>query len=93
MTQIIIIAVQPFVGPCPLLQFLDPWMGDQPVARPLSTNRTRQTQNKHTLTSMPRVFDRTKTDHAATMMAEGQISVDKRQQEIMLPIEDYIRNT
>jgi hypothetical protein len=39
---IIIIAVQPFVGPWPFFQFLDPipWTGDQPVARPLPTHRT-----------------------------------------------------
>jgi hypothetical protein len=30
-------------------------MGDQPIARPLSTHRTTQTQNKCTETSMPRV--------------------------------------
>jgi hypothetical protein len=46
-----------------------PWMGDQPVARPLSTHRTTQTQNKGTQTPMPRVgfepmipvFERAKT--------------------------------
>jgi hypothetical protein len=32
-----------------------PWNGDQPVARPLLTHRTTQTQNKSTQTSMPRV--------------------------------------
>jgi hypothetical protein len=30
-------------------------MGDQPVARPLPTHRTTQTQNKRTQTFMPRV--------------------------------------
>jgi hypothetical protein len=30
-----------------------PWMGDQPVARPLPTQRTTQTHNKRTQTSMP----------------------------------------
>jgi hypothetical protein len=30
-----------------------PWTGDQPVARPLPTCRTTQTQNKRTQTSMP----------------------------------------
>jgi hypothetical protein len=30
-------------------------MGDQPVARPLPTRRTTQTQNKRTHTSMPSV--------------------------------------
>jgi hypothetical protein len=28
-----------------------PWTGDQPVARPLPTHRTTQTQNKSTQTS------------------------------------------
>jgi hypothetical protein len=49
-------AVQPFVG----LQFHNlfytdgrtPWTSDQPVARPLPTHRTTQTQNKRTQTSM-----------------------------------------
>jgi hypothetical protein len=48
------------------------WMGDQPVARPLLTHRTTQTQNKRTETSMPRVrfeltipvFEWAKTVHA-----------------------------
>jgi hypothetical protein len=30
-----------------------PWTRDRPVARPLPTHRTTQTQNKHTQTSMP----------------------------------------
>jgi hypothetical protein len=55
-------ALQPFVGPWPLLQFRNlcytdgktPWASDQPVARPLPTHRTTKTQNKrHTQTSMP----------------------------------------
>jgi hypothetical protein len=49
-----------------------PWMGDQPVAMPLSTHRTTQTQNKRTQISIPRVrfeptipaFKRAKTVHA-----------------------------
>jgi hypothetical protein len=49
-----------------------PLAGDQPVARPLPTHRTTQTQNKRTQTSMPRVvyeptipvFERAKTVHA-----------------------------
>jgi hypothetical protein len=49
-----------------------PWMGDQPVARPKSTHRTTQTQNKCRQTSMPWVgfestipaFEREKTVHA-----------------------------
>jgi hypothetical protein len=48
-----------------------PWTGDQPVARPLPTRRTTQTQ-KRKQTSMPRVgfeltiplFERAKTVHA-----------------------------
>jgi hypothetical protein len=67
-------ALQPFVGPWPFFfRLLDPytvgrtpWTGDQPVARPLST------QNKPTQTSIPQVefeptipaFERTKTVHA-----------------------------
>jgi hypothetical protein len=47
-------ALQPFVGPRPLLQFRNhfytdgktPWTSDQPVARPLPIHRTTQTQNK-----------------------------------------------
>jgi hypothetical protein len=55
---------RPFVGPCPLFQFLNvhtvggnPWTGDQPVARPLLTYKTTRTQNKRTQIqiSMPRV--------------------------------------
>jgi hypothetical protein len=61
-----------------------PWTGDQPVARPLPTHRTTQTQNKRTQTSMPRVgfeptipvFERTKTvhalDRAATVIGRPQ---------------------
>jgi hypothetical protein len=48
------IALQPFVGSWHLIQFCNlfytvgrtPWTGDQPVARPLPTYRTTQTQNK-----------------------------------------------
>jgi hypothetical protein len=61
--------IYPFNGfsspfrPRPLLQFRNnfftdgrtPWTSDQPVARPLPTHRTTQTQNKRTQTSMPRV--------------------------------------
>jgi hypothetical protein len=57
-----------------------PWMGDQPVARPLPTHRTTQTQNKRTQTSMTlvgfeptiQVFEQAKTvralDGAATVI-------------------------
>jgi hypothetical protein len=49
-----------------------PWTGDRSVARPLTTQRTTQTQNKHTQTSIPRVWfepanpvlERAKTVHA-----------------------------
>jgi hypothetical protein len=70
-------------GPWPLIQFRNhfytdgrtPWTGDQPVARPLHTHRTIQTQNTRTQTSMPRVgfeltipaVERAKTVHAATV--------------------------
>jgi hypothetical protein len=69
-------ALQPFVGPWPLLQFRNlfytvgrtPWTEDQPVARPLPTHRI----NAHTQTSMTRVgfesaipvFQRAQTVHA-----------------------------
>jgi hypothetical protein len=49
-----------------------PWTEDQPIARPLPTHRTTQTQNKHRQTSMPEVgfeptigvFERANTVHA-----------------------------
>jgi hypothetical protein len=52
-------ALQSFVGPWPFFSFLilctvgrTPWTGDQPVAMPLPTQRTTQTQKKRTQTSM-----------------------------------------
>jgi hypothetical protein len=66
-------------GPWPLGQLFNlytvvrtPCTGDQPVARPLPTHRTTQTQNKRKQTSMPQVgfestipvFERAKTVHA-----------------------------
>jgi hypothetical protein len=72
-------ALQPFVGPWQLFQFLDfytvgwtQWTGNQPVARSLPTHRTARTQNKCTQTPMPLVgfkptipvFERAKTVHA-----------------------------
>jgi hypothetical protein len=46
--------LQPFVGPWPLFQFLNsytvgraPWMGDEPVARPLHAHSTAQRINTH----------------------------------------------
>jgi hypothetical protein len=77
-------ALQPFVGPWPLFQFLDfytvgrtPWMEDQTVARPLPAHRTAQTENKRTQTYMPQVrfepttsvFERSKTVHALDFAA------------------------
>jgi hypothetical protein len=74
-----IMALQTFVRPWPLFQFLNlytvdrtPWTGHQPVARPLPVLRTTQTQNKRIQTSTPRVgfepttpvFERAKTAHA-----------------------------
>jgi hypothetical protein len=76
MIQQISTALQPFVGPLPLLGLLilytvdrTHWTGDEPVARPLPLHRTTQTQNKRTQTSMYRVrfepriqvFERAKT--------------------------------
>jgi hypothetical protein len=54
-----------------------PWMGDQPVTRPLPTHRTTQTWNKSTQTSMPRVgfeptipvFGQAKTVHVSDRAA------------------------
>jgi hypothetical protein len=71
-------ALQPFVGPWSLFQFLNPIHsrkdfldGGSPVARPLPTHRTTEIQNKSTQTSMPRVgfepttlvFEREKAFH------------------------------
>jgi hypothetical protein len=58
---IIIMALHPFVGPWPLFSFLilyavgrTPSTGDQPVARPLPTQRTTETEKTLTIqTSMP----------------------------------------
>jgi hypothetical protein len=59
-------------------------MGDEPVARPLPTHRTTQTQNKHTDTSMSgvgfehtvAVFERAKTvralDRVTTVLGQRQ---------------------
>jgi hypothetical protein len=70
---------RPFVEPWPIFQLLNqyivgrtPWIGDQPLTRPLPTCRTTQTRNKRTQTSMPSVgfeptisvCDRAKTVHA-----------------------------
>jgi hypothetical protein len=55
-----------------------PWTGDQPVARPLPTQRTTQTQNKRTQTSMPDSNPRSqcssgRRQFAATVIGQGQI--------------------
>jgi hypothetical protein len=77
-------ALQPFVWPWPLFNFLilytvgrTSWMGDQPIARPLPAHRTAHTQNKCTQTSMPQmgfkstipVFEWVKTVHALDRVA------------------------
>jgi hypothetical protein len=73
-------AVQPLVEFWPLFNSFNfytvgrtPWTGDEPVARPLPTHRTTQTQNKRTQLSMPvvrlestiPVFEWAKTVHAS----------------------------
>jgi hypothetical protein len=74
-------ALQPFVGHWPLFIFSfvilhtvgrTPWTVDQPVARPLPTHRTTQTQNKHTQTSMPRVGFEPTTPSARADEDSGQ---------------------
>jgi hypothetical protein len=65
-------SIHPFIHLWRYSPFVGPWTGDQPVARPLPTHITTQTQNKRTQTSMPRVgfeatipvFERAKTVHA-----------------------------
>jgi hypothetical protein len=79
-----ITAIQPFIGRWPLFQFLNlytvgriHWTGDQPVARPLPTHRTTQTQNKRKERAMSRVvfeptttvFERAKTFHVLDRVA------------------------
>jgi hypothetical protein len=66
-----------------------PWMGDQPVAGPLTTHRTTQTQTKRTQTSMPRegfettisAFQRAKTVHVLdrthTVIGKDLIAIGK----------------
>jgi hypothetical protein len=89
-------ALQPFVRPWMLLSILilykvgwTPWMGNQPVARPLPTHRKPQIQNKRTMTSKTRVrFEPTilafaeKTvhalDHAITVIGRRHAGVIKR---------------
>jgi hypothetical protein len=57
-------ALRFYVGPWPLFQFLNlhtvvrtPWMGDPPVARPLPTHRTTQTQTDSLVPSGIRTHD------------------------------------
>jgi hypothetical protein len=79
-------ALQPFVEPWPLFQFLellhsryDSLDVVEPVVRPLPAHRTAQTQNKCTQTSMPqagfeptiKVFERAKTVHSLDRAAAG----------------------
>jgi hypothetical protein len=89
-------ALQPFVGPWPLLQFHNhfytdgrtPWTSDQPVARPLPTQRTTQIQIKRTQTSMPQeaveptipAFERAKTVRALGRAAttRGFININSK---------------
>jgi hypothetical protein len=84
----------------PFFQFLNPytvsktpWTIDQYVARPVSTHRTIETENKHNQTTMTRVgfetkipvFERTKTvhdlDRAATVIGTRWYYVDKMQEQ------------
>jgi hypothetical protein len=61
-----------------------PWTEDQPIARPLPTHRTSQTQNKRTETSMSQagfepkilVLERAKTVHALNRTASIRASED-----------------
>jgi hypothetical protein len=78
-------ALQPFVVHWPPFEFLNVYTvgriprrtGEQPVARPLPIQRIKETQNKRTRTSMPRVefepttpvFERAKTVHASDRAA------------------------
>jgi hypothetical protein len=65
-------------------------MGEQPVAKPLPTHRTTQTQNKSTQTSMPRVgfepttpvFERAKIIHA--LDREASVKHGENPKEIFL---------
>jgi hypothetical protein len=86
-------APRPSVGPWPLFQFRNPilgripWTGDQPVARPLPTHKTTQTQNKRTHTSMPRVgFEPTTpafeqaSDSASTVIGKQTLQFSRKSQ-------------
>jgi hypothetical protein len=73
------IALEPFVGPRPLFQFRNPihsrtpWKGDWPVARPLPTHRTTQTEQTHMhregFERTTPLFERAKTVHALDSVA------------------------
>jgi hypothetical protein len=78
-TYIYIWLYTPLVGPWPFFSFLilytvgtTPLTGDQPVAGPLPTHRTTQTQEFEP--TIP-IFERAKTDHAlgrtATVIGKG----------------------
>jgi hypothetical protein len=77
-------ALQPFLGPWPLFQFLDVftrtvslWTSDHLVARLLPTNKTAYTKHKHIQTSLPQVgfepttpvFEPAKSVHASDRAA------------------------
>jgi hypothetical protein len=69
-----------------------PWTSNQPVARPVPTHRTTQTQNNRTQTSMPQVgfepmipvFERAKTVHALNRAPTVIGSPDTRNQKYQI---------
>jgi hypothetical protein len=83
--------LQPFIGPCPLLQshnhfYTDgrtPWTSDQPVARSLPTHRT--TQNK----SMP--FSGIRTHDPSVQWANTIRSIDRAATVIDLLINTHVK--
>jgi hypothetical protein len=85
------VALQPFVGPWPLLQFRNhfytvcrtPWTSDQPVARPLPTHRINAHTDIHALSGIrthdPSVWateDSSCRRPAATVIACRQIDTE-----------------
>jgi hypothetical protein len=73
------VSLQPFVGLWPPLQFRNlfytdgrtPWTKDQPVARPLSTHRTTQTQNKRIHTPNIHALSGIRTHDRSVRSSEG----------------------
>jgi hypothetical protein len=66
-----------------------PWTEDQPVARPLPTHRTTQTQNKRTQTSIPRVgFEPTipVLEWAKTVHTSDRAATVIGHEKILLPV-------